>query len=156
MAIVNAAQTLTFAANAVDNETVTVGGVAYRWKNAIAQANDVLIGGTAAASAQNLYDAINVTGTAGTQYHAGTVQNPRVRATAVTATTVVVQSRTPGEIGNLIASTETMTQGSWGAATLAGGSGVIDTEIRDLLNRFQLTAHAAQVLRELAYDPAAV
>lgn len=157
MAAVNATQTLTFSGNAVANETVVVGGVTYTWKASVTTtANEVLVGGTAAASAQNLYDAINLTGTPGTQYGSLTVKNPQVRARAVTATTVVMQSRTPGVVGNLIASTETMTNGAFGAATLTGGTGSIDDEILDLLNNHQLTAHAAQFLRELAADPAAV
>jgi len=156
MAVVYAVQTLTFAANAVAAETVVVGSVTYTWRATFTVANEILVGATAAASAQNLFDAINLTGTIGTQYSNGTVQNPLVRASAVTATTVVVQSRAPGQVGNLIASTETMTQGSWGAALLAGGSGSVDAEIREILSLGQVNASVQQALRELAFDPATV
>lgn len=121
----NAVQTLTFAANAIAAETVTVGGKVYTWFAAYANTDGlVVVGATAAASAQNLYDAINNTPAAlGVTVGAVNTLNAQVRASAVTATTVVVQAKIGGTIGNLVVSTETMTQGSWGAATLAGGTG---------------------------------
>ncbi len=158
MAAVNATGTLTFAANAVAAETVVIGGVTYTWRASVAStANEVLVGGTAAASAQNLFDAVNVTpAQSGVTYGSATVQNPQVRASAVTATTVVFQSRTPGVVGNLIASTETMTQGSFGGATLSGGTGSIDTDIRTVLSTMQHSGEVDQALRDMAYDPASV
>lgn len=122
---VNATQTLTFAANAVAAETVTVGGKVYTWQAAYANTDGlVVVGATAAASAQNLFDAINNTPSAlGVTVGAVNTPNTQVRASAVTATTVVVQSKIGGTIGNLIVSTETMTQGSFGAGNLAGGTG---------------------------------
>lgn len=158
MAVVNAAQTLTYAGNAVAAETVVIGSVTYTWRASVTTtANEVLVGATAAASAQNLFDAINVTPAfSGVTYGSLTTQHPQVRASAVTATTTVVQARVPGVIGNLIASTETMTVGSFGAATLAGGSGSIDSELRTLLLEGQMNGAVQQTLRELAFDPAAV
>lgn len=157
MAAVNAVGTLTFAANAVDAETVTVGGQVYTWESgALDAAYKVLVGATAAASAQNLFDAINRTGTPGTQYHAGTLANLQVRAITVTATTVVVQAKVPGTVGNLITSTEAMTQGSWGAGTLAGGTGDASADIVTILTTMQMPANVSQALRELAFAPGAV
>lgn len=157
-AAVNASQTLTFAGNAVANETVVVGGVTYTWKAAVgATANEVLVGATAADSAQNLYDAINATASAsGVTFGSSTVVNPQVRASAVTATTVVVQAKLPGSVGNLIPSTETMTAGSWGAATLAGGSGDLAADMQTFVSANQLNAAVDQQLREWCYAPAAV
>ena len=128
---VNAVQTLTFAANAIAAETVTVGGKVYTWAAAYANTDGlVVVGATAAASAQNLFDAINNTPAAlGVTVGAVNTLNTQVRALSVTATTVVVQSKIGGTIGNLIGSTETMTQGSFGAATLAGGTGDAVAEI---------------------------
>lgn len=128
---VNATQTLTFAANAIASETVTVGGKVYTWFAAYANTDGlVVVGATAAASAQNLFDAINNTPSAlGVTVGAINTLNTQVRASAVTATTVVVQSKIGGTIGNLIVSTEAMTQGSWGAGNLAGGTGDAVAEI---------------------------
>ena len=158
MAVVNASGTLTFAGQAVAAETVVVGGQTYTWRASLAASGDVLIGASAAASAQNLFDAINGTGTPGTQYHASTPLNSQVRASAVTATTVVVQSKIGGTIGNLIASTETMTQRSWGGATLAGGSGDQAADLKALLQSSgaQMSAQVAQALAEIVFDPATV
>lgn len=154
---VKASQTLTFAANAVDAETVTVGGVVYTWESGTLDvANEVFVGATAAASAQNLFDAINRTGTPGVQYGSATVANPQVRAIAVTATTVVVQALVPGTVGNLIVSTEVMTQGSWGAGLLAGGTGSSADDLLVILNTMQMSAEVAQALRDYIFDPAAV
>lgn len=158
MAVVNASQTLTFAGNAVAAETVVIGSVTYTWRASVTTtANEVLVGVSAAASAQNLFDAINVTpAQSGVTYGSLTTQHPQVRASAVTATTVVVQARVPGVIGNLIATTETMTVGSFGAATLASGSGSLDADMRTLLNEAQVNAAVQEVLRKWAFDPATV
>lgn len=158
MAVVNATQTLTFAGNAVAAETVVVGGVTYTWRASVTTtANEVLVGATAAASAQNLADAVNLKASgSGVVYGSLTVQNPQVRASSVTATTVVFQARTPGTEGNLIASTETMTVGSFGAGTLTGGSGAIETELRTILDSHQLNASVVNAIRKLAFDPITV
>lgn len=41
-------------------------------------------------------------------------------------TTLTATARTPGTGGNSLATTETLTNGSWGAATLTGGTGTVD------------------------------
>lgn len=144
---VNAVQTLTLAGNAVAAETVTVGGKVYTWAAAYANTDGlVVVGASAAASAQNLFDAINNTPSAlGVTVGAINALNAQVRATAVTATTVVVQSKIGGTIGNLIVSTEAMTNASWGAGTLAGGTG--DAVAEALL--LQPNAAISQILRNV-------
>lgn len=143
--------TLTLSGNAVAAETVVVGGVTYTWRAAVgATANEVKVGATAAASAQNLFDAINATpAESGVTFGSATVANPRVRAIGVTATTVVVACRQAGAIGNLVASTETMTNAAWGAATLAGATGELADDLASILASKQLTADVEQALRGL-------
>lgn len=51
----------------------------------------------------------------------GTSPQPLVTAVVASATTLVLTAATPGTAGNAIATTETLTNGAWGAATLAGG-----------------------------------
>lgn len=125
-----ASQTLTSdATNVSDGETCTIGSIVYRFKTSIAQAYDILIGASAAATLDNLKDAINGSGTVGTTYYAGTYPHPKVVATTNTNTTQVVVARAIGTDGaaigtteaNAIATTETSAHLSWGAATLAGG-----------------------------------
>lgn len=122
--VANAAgQTLTLAGNAVAAETVTIGAVTYTWRTVVAStANEVLIGATASASLDNLKSAINLDGSA--VYGSATVVHPTVRAGNKTATTLTLAAKTTGTGGNSLASTETMTQGSFGAATFAGGAAV--------------------------------
>lgn len=157
MAAVNAVGTLTFAANAADAETVTIAGQVYTWESgALDASGKVLVGASAAASAQNLYDAINGSGSPGVQYHASTPVNPEVRAKAVTATTVVVQAKLPGQVGNRIPTTEAAAQLSWGGAVLAGGSGDSAADIQNILDTMQMPSNVAQALRDLASDPASV
>lgn len=131
--LVPATGTLTSTGTFTDTQTVVVGGKTYTTQTSLTNVDgNVLIGANAAATLQNLYDAINLTGTAGTQYATAMTANTRVRATAVTATTLVVKALTPGEVGNLIASTETQTNASWGAATLASGAGNFDAWVAAL------------------------
>lgn len=100
--------TLTFAGNAVADETVTIGSTVYTWKAAAGSALEVTIGANAAASIVNLAAKI-------------TSNQTNVIVSATTATTVVITATSPGTAGNAIATTETMTNASWGAATLTGG-----------------------------------
>lgn len=120
-----ATSTLTSSGTRVADETVTIDGLAYTFKVALSAGTprQVLIGGSEAATLQNLFDAINRSGTPGTQYTAITDAHPSVRASGVTATTVVVSARIPGSTGNLILIAETGANLAWGAPTtnLSGG-----------------------------------
>lgn len=73
----------------------------------------------------NLKKAINESGTAGTDYSAGTLQNFDVLATTNTNTAQTIESRRLGSVQNNIATTETLANYSWGAVTLENGSGAI-------------------------------
>jgi hypothetical protein len=125
-----ASETLTTTGQAVNNETVTIDASSangenrvYTWKDTLTGAADeVKVGATQALSMENLRRAIMGDGIEGTNYGVGTAVNRDVTATD-TATTVVVTSVFNGDLQNSIAVSETMTNGSWGAATLSGGSG---------------------------------
>lgn len=82
--------------------------------------NEILIGGSAAASLDNLKLAVNGGATAGTEYSLGTQAHPQVTAEANDNTTQVVTAR-DFAVGEDIATTETMTNWAWGASTLASG-----------------------------------
>lgn len=118
--------TLTLAANAVADETVTIGSTVYTWKAApTTVAYQVKVGADAAASVVNLVAAINLGSGSGTLYGSLTAVHPTCRAFDGALDTVVVHTKsdtTLTAVGTLIATTETMTQGSWGAATLADGT----------------------------------
>ena len=79
-----------------DGQTLTLGLVghtqAYRWKNTLAAAYDVKIGGDLATCAANLKAALNADGTPGTEYYAGTLANPYLSA-AVSTTVVTTTDR---------------------------------------------------------------
>lgn len=70
---------LTFSAVANNNDTVTIGATTYTFKTTLsvgpAVANEVLRGASAATSAINLIRAINLSGTAATDYGTGTALN---------------------------------------------------------------------------------
>lgn len=137
--------------NVAATETVVVGGVTYTFRAAVGvTANEVLVGADAAASLQNLFDAINATAAkSGTTFGSATVANPIVIATKVTETTVVVKSRTPGAEGNFVPSTETSAHLAWGGTTLSGGAGSLATAIAEILAGAQLNADVEQTLRNI-------
>lgn len=120
-----ASGTLTLSGNAVANETVTVAGVVYTWKaSPTTNANEVKVGATASISIDNLIAAINGGTGSGTLYGSATVAHTRVTAAAGSGDTMVVTAlltNYTGAAGNSLATTEAMTNGSWGAATLTGG-----------------------------------
>lgn len=114
------------AGNAIaTTETMTNGsfGAATLENGANAVAYEVLVGGSASASIDNLIAAINGAAGEGTTYATDTVAHATVQAAAGAGDTMDAWARAMGADGNSIASTETMTQGSWGAATLASGTG---------------------------------
>lgn len=109
--------------NVSDGDTVTLNTTVYRFKNAPAQAYDVQIGGTAAASLDNLKAAINGSGTEGVEYFAGTAFHPTMYATTNTDTTQIVVARVVGVTANSYPSTSTAVTLSWEDTTVGGGTG---------------------------------
>lgn len=120
-----AKSTFTLAAgNAAPTELVVVGGVTYTFVAALALPNDVLIGGTAAATLANLVAAITAGAGAGTVYGTGTVVNPVVTAvSALTGppATMIATAILPGIAANTSPTTTTAVFGSWTGGTLSGG-----------------------------------
>lgn len=117
---------LTFSDVAIADETVTIDGVVYTFKAAPAAAYEVDIGVDAAACATNLILAINagpVTDGAEEYYETGTDEHPSVIASEGSAAGAVeIRAKVAGESGE-VASTETLTNGAFGSATLTGGAG---------------------------------
>jgi len=119
---VAATGTLTFTGNALNNETVTIDGKVYTFKTALSDVDgQVLIGATAADSIRNLVAAILRGDGQGMFYATSMKQHSTVLAAKTSDTTMVVTAVTPGSGGNSIATTETLTNASWGGGTLAGG-----------------------------------
>jgi hypothetical protein len=114
--------TLTLSANASADDTVTIDTTVYTFKAAPAAAFEVDIGADAEGSIDNLVAAINLTGTAGTEYGTGTYIHPTVTAVKATASTMTATGKTFGDTADLIATTETGAQSAWGAATLVDGT----------------------------------
>lgn len=114
-----------------NNETVKIGDITYRFRTTIAQAYDVLIGASAAVSLDNLKKAINASGTAGTEYFAGTHAHPQVTATTNTDTAQTVEVRYTHLLA--VTTTETCANASWGGATVSGGTaGIIAPAAKDV------------------------
>lgn len=110
--------------NVSDGDTVTIGATAYRFKTVMASINDIQIGGSGNSdtSLNNLIDAINGTGAAGTNWFAGTVKNTQVTAGALAAHAFVATAIAQGLAANAIATTKSSAVLAWGSATLTGGT----------------------------------
>jgi hypothetical protein len=119
-AAVPATGTLT-AVTIADGDTVTIEATVYTFVNTLASAFDVLVGGTASDSLDNLIAAINGAAGEGSTYGTGTTANTDVTAVAGAGITMDVTAITAGVIGNSINTSETLTSGSWGSALLTGG-----------------------------------
>src|SRR3989442_171660 len=99
--------------NPVDNDTVSIGSITYRFKDTLARAYDVKIAGSAAVTLDNFKTAVNRSGTDGTQYGTGTAAHPDVTATTNTDTTQAIQAKQAGSVGNSISTTETSAHLAW-------------------------------------------
>tara|TARA_R110000822_G_scaffold120633_1_gene254107 strand:- start:2016 stop:2939 length:924 start_codon:yes stop_codon:yes gene_type:complete len=121
-----ARSTLTFTANALDTETVVVGSITYTIRDTIAAANDVLRGASSSATLSNLVAAIMATpSSSGVEYHADTVINPDAGAQVFTGDTLLAYGKLGGTADNAVATTTTVTGGSWNFATLHGGTDIL-------------------------------
>lgn len=119
-----------------DDATFTIGSITYTGVLELSEASgatavpyQVLWVTSEAVFLDNIKSAINATGTAGTTYGTGTVAHPTVFATTNTDTTQLVVAKTLGTGGNSIATTETMANYAWGAATLGSGAGSNGSQI---------------------------
>lgn len=112
---------LSFNGNATNAETVTIGATVYRYVTVLAQAYDVLIGGTASQTILNHIAAVNAAAGEGTVYGTGTIQHPNVTASSEPGK-MNVTAKVAGAAGNAIATTSTSVNATWGAATLQGGA----------------------------------
>jgi hypothetical protein len=145
-AIAYAAQTLT--SNGTDvtaADTVTIGTVVYTFRASVTTtANEVKVGGTAAASLDNLKAAINASDP--TVHGSLTVANPYVEATTNTDTTQVVVAKVPGLVGNYIPTTKSAATLTWGTTVLAGGTGSVYVALQEIITQCQLNADVLQAL----------
>ena len=116
--------TLTNTGNFANGDTVTTGTKTYTFQTVLTNVDgNVLIGATASDSLDNLIAAINLGAGSGTVYAAATTANGFVSAVAGAGDTMDVTALLGGTQGNLIATTDTSANASWGAATLSGGAG---------------------------------
>ncbi len=140
-----ATETLTLTGLPLNNEIVTIKDTVYTWKDALSPTNDAyeaLIGASASDSLDNLIAAINdddsVEATGG--YGRGTAAHPEVFAAAGAGDTMDIEAKVVGTAANAYATTETLTNGSWGAATMSGG---VDRSGFSICN-----AHSAEYLTD--------
>jgi hypothetical protein len=123
-ALLPATGTFTFEGLPTAAETIVVGATTYTWRAAVSAANDVLIGANIAACVSNIIAAINGGAGEGTIYGTGTVANTSAGALEFLSPQFTLQAVTAGAAGNSTATTETMANGFFNAATLTGGYSV--------------------------------
>jgi hypothetical protein len=107
--------TLTTTSTFTDAETISIDGKVYTIKTTLTPTEgQVLRGGSASITLDNLKSAINHTGTPGTDYSCAAA-HPTVTATTKTATSLVIQAIADGDANNTnsMAVTETCNQASF-------------------------------------------
>jgi len=114
-----------------NSEQVVIDGVYYTWTNGSVDTGSpagtsgnpwlVALGASSAIALQNLFNAINGTGTPGTTYSTALTTHPTVAGYAYSTTDLYISARTPGSAGNAITTTETGTYLAWDSGTLTGG-----------------------------------
>jgi flagellin len=131
------------AASAVAGDAITVGTQTYNFVSALgsptANAIQVLVGSTDAASLQNLANAINGGSGASINYIYGSSATANTSATATAGqTSIALTATTKGTVGNSIALATTGSgANTFGAAFLSGGAA---GSINDLLTQSDATA----------------
>lgn len=106
----------------LDGETVTIDGKTYTFQDTLTDVDgNVQVGGDALESLANLVAAINLDAGAGTKYATSTTVHPTVSAGDNLDGSISLTAKTAGDAGNSIATTETLTDGSFADSTLTGG-----------------------------------
>jgi hypothetical protein len=114
-----------------DNDVVEIAGTYYKFTSGSVDTGTptglvgapwlVALGLTVNASIENLYQALSMTGTAGTTYSTAMTANPEAFGYNRSGSNLYIRAILPGYLGNYVTTTETGTDMNWGAATLAGG-----------------------------------
>jgi hypothetical protein len=107
---------------------VTIGSNVYTFVSALTETsgataipNQVLFGVATANALDNLKLAINAGATVGTEYSTGTITQTQVTATTNSDTEQTLEALTVGTWANSLATTTTLTSGTFAATTLTGG-----------------------------------
>ena len=124
-AAVAATGSVTFAAVPADGTTLKVGAVTYRFKGTMAQAEDVKLEATLAATVAHLVKVLNGTATEGVDCYAGTTQQGTVVLSAYNAPVLSITAVDAGVDGNSIALAETGDTMIVSGATLTGGADAV-------------------------------
>jgi hypothetical protein len=105
-----------------DADTLVIGGKTYTLQTTLTNVDgNVKIGVNLAATLANLASAINLTGTAGTDYAAAMGINASVSATS-DATKLYLTAKSPvAATGNAVTTTDTSDNGAFGGGVLSGG-----------------------------------
>jgi len=102
-----ASGTLTIAEPVTSGDKFIVGDETYTMMTTPAAAFDIAIGAGEAATKVNIVAAINLSGTAGTEYFAGTTKNKKVEATTFDGDDCILTARVGGLAGDSIPTAET-------------------------------------------------
>src|SRR6185312_3453769 len=113
------------------NDTVQIDGVYYKWVSGSVDTGTpagtsgnpwlVNLGASNTIAITNLFNAINKTGAAGTDYSTVLTVHPTTQATTFDSSDMYVEYKTAGATGNTAATTETGANTSWSNTTLTGG-----------------------------------
>ena len=145
----SAEQVLTLTGQPLDTETVTTGAKVYTFQTVLTNVDgNVLIGATAADSIDNLIAAITLGAGSGVAYAALTTANPSVSSERGAGDTMIASALVAGVAGDLIATNETLTNGSWGGATLAGGRRGVFGAVGDIYQRISGTIGATVYIKQ--------
>lgn len=136
VAAVKALGTLTASALA-DTETVTIAGKVYTFQTTLTNVNgNVKRTGTLATDLANLKKALNLSGSAGTDYAVAMTAHATVEPVSSDATHLIVRAKTGGVAGNALATTDTSGTAAWGGTTLAGGAAATSFDTATKLRKY--------------------
>lgn len=143
-----------------DGETVTIGSRTYTFKNTVSTTTDqVLIGSTANETLRNFAAAINddPANSNNSQYY-GTATTPNADVTAYwdSSSFMYVVAKTPGTGANSLATTETLSSGSWLNATLTGGTTPLTLAADEILIGSTMQATLLNLQDALAANPSTI
>jgi hypothetical protein len=135
-------------ADITDGETLVIAGKTYTFQTTLTDTDgNVYTDGTHEVSRANLVAAINLTGTAGTDYADSMTRNGSVFAVDDGVDKVTVYAHVPGTIGNTIPVTVGTSAAAVDNATLEGGTGNVGDFFDGLFALNQINSEVVSALR---------
>jgi hypothetical protein len=148
-----ASGTLAIVGQPANTETVTLNGKVYTFQTTLTDVDgNVLIGGSATATSNNLKAAVNLEAGGGSTYAASTTLHPTMTASYLLSPNIYFTAKTKGTDGNDLTTAEAAANYSFANATLTGGANTNAIDLSAIPVSPDTQVIARRIYRDISAD----